>query len=129
MYPLRNVVPLRRWVLSAGTIIARGCFKYGHAHWALMIVPGLSSFRVVYFVFHPPIRLHRVGKFADSSYGTYLYAFSIQQLIVFEFGPRLTPWTLSVSATVLPLFAGIASWHESVKPFWKLKNNPQEATS
>lgn len=49
------------------------------------------------------------GKYGDPSYGIYIYAFPIQQLIVYYLKPSL--WFLLISATTGAMFFGYLSWH------------------
>ena len=51
----------------------------------------------------------RVG--GDYSYGVYLYAFPIQQLMTMHFGGAMSPLLNFAIATPLALFCGILSWH------------------
>jgi peptidoglycan/LPS O-acetylase OafA/YrhL len=79
---------------------------------------------IIYFLaFSPAIPLRRFGKFGDFSYGTYLYAFPIQQyfartdLSIY----RYTLLHLFLS-TLFALLAGAISWHLVEKHFLKFKS-------
>lgn len=66
--------------------------------------------------------LSRFGRFGDPSYGMYLYAFPVQQSLVYLSGNQigfvaLTFWT---TAIVIPL--GMLSWHMLEKPALSLKS-------
>lgn len=50
-----------------------------------------------------------LGKIGDFSYGLYIYAFPIQQLLVFYFKNNLTIWTYMLSATVVTSIFAILS--------------------
>jgi peptidoglycan/LPS O-acetylase OafA/YrhL len=70
--------------------------------------------------------LGRIGTIAirrDLSYGIYLYAFPIQQLVISWLGGRLGVPPLLVFAIALPLTAGcaMASWHLVEEPCLRLK--------
>ncbi|MFT3788727.1 MAG: acyltransferase [Tepidisphaeraceae bacterium] len=60
-----------------------------------------------------------VTRFGDWSYGTYLYAFPIQQLLVFYNGGRMNPLWLCAIALPLSLLAGALSWHAVERWFVK----------
>jgi peptidoglycan/LPS O-acetylase OafA/YrhL len=57
----------------------------------------------------------------DYSYGIYIYAFPVGQIVVYFFGKSLEVWSLALvtAATTLPL--AMASWYLIEKPFLKLK--------
>ena len=50
-----------------------------------------------------------LGKIGDFSYGLYIYAFPIQQLLVFYLKNNLTIWTYMLSATVVTSVFAILS--------------------
>jgi peptidoglycan/LPS O-acetylase OafA/YrhL len=54
--------------------------------------------------------LRRITGLGDPSYGTYIYAYPIQQLFVHL---RLAPneWVLFAEATVVSVIVGYLSWH------------------
>jgi peptidoglycan/LPS O-acetylase OafA/YrhL len=65
--------------------------------------------------------LHRVGRFGDLSYGLYIYAFPVQQTLIWRFGNEYS-WTsvlaMTLGTTVLLAFA---SWHLIEKPALRFK--------
>ena len=70
--------------------------------------------------------LRRAGRFGDISYGLYIYAFPVQQSMIWLFGDRL-PWgvvlLLTMATTALLAFA---SWHSVEKRALRLK--PRRST-
>ncbi len=54
-------------------------------------------------------RLARIGGGIDISYGLYLYAWPVQNLIVQRAGD-IAPWALTLAATVIAGLLGLASW-------------------
>jgi peptidoglycan/LPS O-acetylase OafA/YrhL len=65
-------------------------------------------------------RLARAVRLNDLSYGTYLYAFPIQQAIV-SVGPQLSPAGLTMAATLPTLAAAWLSWRLIEGPALSLK--------
>lgn len=66
--------------------------------------------------------ISRAGRFGDFSYGLYLYAFPVQQLVIFV-APEL-PFAVSVLfALVATLALAIASWHLVEKQALRLKGS------
>jgi peptidoglycan/LPS O-acetylase OafA/YrhL len=53
----------------------------------------------------------KTSRWGDWSYGLYLYAFPIQQLIVWTSGGSMNPWLLLAISLPASLVAGALSWH------------------
>jgi peptidoglycan/LPS O-acetylase OafA/YrhL len=58
----------------------------------------------------------------DLSYGLYLYAFPIQQLVLLWFGYNINVWLHILLSTFFSLFFAFLSWKFVEKPFLKMKN-------
>jgi peptidoglycan/LPS O-acetylase OafA/YrhL len=65
---------------------------------------------------------HRFGRFGDFSYGTYLYGWLVQQLLVWYAGPRLTPLWLFAAAVPISVGLAFGSWHLVEHPALRLKD-------
>ena len=68
--------------------------------------------------------LRNFGKYGDFSYGMYIYAFPIQQTLVYFLKPRINLLEFSLLSFFITLIIGIASWHLIEKQFLKLKKVP-----
>lgn len=77
---------------------------------------------LIWIALEPRIPLQDWGKLGDFSYGIYIYAFPIQQLLVKFYGSLLNPYTLFVAAMLLTLPVAVCSWHFIERPFLRLKN-------
>ncbi len=88
------------------------------------LLPIFGSYVLLYLAYEPRLLKVRVGRGVDLSYGIYLYAWPVQQLIVQGFGSALNPYTLSIAA--LAVSAGFAwlSWRFVEQPFLRLKRRP-----
>jgi peptidoglycan/LPS O-acetylase OafA/YrhL len=75
------------------------------------LFPIAGAYLVFYLAFAPQLNLRRAGRFGDFSYGTYLYAFPIMQLLMRSIGHPVAPLFLFACATPLTLLAAIASWY------------------
>jgi peptidoglycan/LPS O-acetylase OafA/YrhL len=65
--------------------------------------------------------LRRAGRFGDMSYGLYIYAFPVQQTMIWLYKDKL-PWGAVLALTVLSTFAlAFASWHLVEKTALRLK--------
>ena len=81
------------------------------------VFPLAGTYLLFWFGFHPTLRLEGLTRWGDFSYGTYLYGFPIQQLLVHLFPGRFTGWTLFACALPLTLALGALSWHGVEKHF------------
>ena len=108
-YEFRERIPLHwKGALAAAAALAAGCwFSFG---WTLLF-PFAGTYLLFWFAFTPAVRFHRFGRLGDFSYGTYLYAFPIEQLIVQAAGHPLRPALLFLYATPLTLLAAAGSWY------------------
>jgi peptidoglycan/LPS O-acetylase OafA/YrhL len=70
---------------------------------------------LVYLAFVPRGAIRQYNRLGDYSYGTYLYAFPLQQLLV-ALNPGITNAPLMIGSWVLTMLAAIASWHWVEKP-------------
>jgi peptidoglycan/LPS O-acetylase OafA/YrhL len=77
---------------------------------------------VLFFVAYCGITpLERWGRWGDFSYGLYLYAFPIQQLLVMWSRERFSPLGLFVLVTGLTLPMAVVSWYLVERPCLRLK--------
>jgi peptidoglycan/LPS O-acetylase OafA/YrhL len=80
-----------------------------------------GGYVLFWFAFAVPAPiLAKIGAKTDLSYGIYLYAWPIQNLIVW-FDPVISPMTLSILATVAAALVALASWRFVEKPAMSLK--------
>lgn len=89
--------------------------------------PLAGAYVLFWLGFSPSIRLHEWAKRGDFSYGMYLYAFPLQQLIIHWVRPShpLLLFALSLPASVA---MGALSWHGVEKWFLKrLRKSPAPA--
>jgi peptidoglycan/LPS O-acetylase OafA/YrhL len=112
------------------TIFLAACYAPVGHKWQKILAeaafPAAMSYTVFYFSFSDTIRLRRVASYGDFSYGTYLFAFPIQQMLVSSF---LLPFPVFVGASLLlSLLAGFLSWNLVEKWFLSRRNHPQRIT-
>lgn len=121
-YRLRAHLRLTRsWILSAcGLLIAAASLPHG---WPLLF-PVVGAYLVLVIAYSPSIRLHGWNRFGDFSYGTYLYAFPIQQLVVHWAGHPMAPWRLFCTATPITVCCAALSWHGVEKWFLAKSHRP-----
>jgi len=114
------IIPRSSWLaLLSGVVLIAGLFSAPAAELTLAIAGGYLLF---WFGFLSLPHLARFNKLPDVSYGVYLYAWPIQKLLLRAY-PEMSPWTLCVTASLLSVIAGIASWYAVEKPFMRLKHS------
>jgi peptidoglycan/LPS O-acetylase OafA/YrhL len=86
-------------------------------HGMLIAMPLAVAYLILCFARSNSVRLHEFGKYGDFSYGTYLYAFPIQQLVMSEFRRPVSWEVLFVISTPLAIIAAAVSWHLVEKHF------------
>jgi peptidoglycan/LPS O-acetylase OafA/YrhL len=85
------------------------------------LLPLTGTYVLLYLAYEPRLLRVPIGRGVDLSYGIYLYAWPVQQLVVQGFGGWLNPWTLSVTALVLSGGLAWLSWTLVERPFLALK--------
>jgi peptidoglycan/LPS O-acetylase OafA/YrhL len=86
-----------------------------------------GGYLVFWLAFAKWLKLSRFGKFGDFSYGIYLYAFPIQQLLRQWIGGRLNAYELFAIAWPASVVAGILSWHLVERHFLKTSHSTRPA--
>ncbi|WBS04204.1 acyltransferase [Pseudoduganella sp. SL102] len=79
-----------------------------------------GCYALIYLAKKPSAFLNRFNALPDVSYGTYLYAWPIQKLLVWYF-PGMSPWLVFAIAAPAALALGAASWFAIEKPALKFK--------
>jgi peptidoglycan/LPS O-acetylase OafA/YrhL len=91
---------------------------------AALAIPTLGGFLIFWFAFLPNTpRLNAVNRSTDVSYGTYLYAWPVQMLVVRYF-PGISPVSVLLIATFFSVALAFLSWSCIEQPFLSLKRAP-----
>ena len=88
-----------------------------------LVAPTIAYF-VFYVAFSAHLPLHRAAAFGDFSYGAYLYAYPIQQMLQASIGPFIGLPEFMALAMFLSLLAGVLSWHLVEKHFMRRRVKP-----
>jgi len=99
---------LRNPLMFAALVILIASFFVSHA--LVVTLPVCGSYLLLGVAYLPLLRPLNLARFGDFSYGTYLYAFPIQQLIVKFAGGTMAPVKLFLLATPLSVGVGALSW-------------------
>jgi peptidoglycan/LPS O-acetylase OafA/YrhL len=111
-------MPRSRWyaLLSAAIILAALFLQRG----LTLVWPIAGTYLIFYFAFCGPTFVSTIGRRNDVSYGVYLYAFPVQQLLN-QLYPSLGPYSHIVVAVPLAIVFGWASWLLVERPAMLLK--------
>jgi peptidoglycan/LPS O-acetylase OafA/YrhL len=117
-YLYRDSIRLNHWgaVVSVCAMAIACVIPLGYT----LLFPVFGTYFLMYLAFWGRLPLHRVMRFGDLSYGTYLYAFPIQQLVVQHLELRNSPMRLFFTATPLILATAAASWFSVERPALRL---------
>jgi len=121
LYAFRDTIKFdgRVAAVGAAALLATLMVRRGPVYVWPLAVPYLTF----WFAFHPRIKLWRTTQRlgGDYSYGMYLYAFPIQQLLVLWFAAG-RPLVLFGLATPLTFAAAVLSWRLVERPFLRRKH-------
>lgn len=118
MYRDKIKVSFRYFIVSLVLLLTAGTFGF-----LIIAFPILGSYIILYTAFNKKIKLHNFSKHGDFSYGVYIYAFPIQQLIVYMSNYTINPYLLFLIALPIIFVFSILSWHLIEKQCLKLKNS------
>lgn len=107
------------WHLIPALILlsmALAVLNYGYA--ALYI---LLPFFVISLGLQSTPVLRRFGRYGDFSYGIYIYAFMVQQLVASNIGKNQPYWLALLASTIFTLACAFLSWHLIEQPALGLK--------
>jgi len=86
-----------------------------------MTLTVFGAYILFYVAFSRTLRLHHFAKYGDFSYGLYLYAFPVQQLLVEHFRHSFNAVTLFLAAWAVTFCLAVLSWKFVEQPFMKMK--------
>jgi peptidoglycan/LPS O-acetylase OafA/YrhL len=108
-YLYRDRIPVRINLLAiAAGIIAVSCLL-GRGMW--LTLPLCGNYLLFSVAFSSRVRFYGFARRGDLSYGTYLYGWPIQQLLMLHFTPYLNPYSLFLIALALASACAFVSWH------------------
>jgi peptidoglycan/LPS O-acetylase OafA/YrhL len=121
MYVFRDTAVMRPNLLFAAMAVVAGVFLARSASAVEPLLIAITSYAVISFCLSSTPLIRDFGRFGDISYGVYLYAFPIQQMIAAKLHNSIG----FVQSTALALLATYAaaffSWHLLEKQTLKLK--------
>jgi peptidoglycan/LPS O-acetylase OafA/YrhL len=120
----RERIPRSKWLVLICVTLLIAAARIEHA--PLFAFPIAGTY-LLFFIAFTPVGLERFGKYGDFSYGIYLYAYPIQQLLVQKLGIT-SPLLLFGYSLVLSILAGMVSWYAVERWFLRAKRKraPQD---
>ena len=106
LWRYRDSAPRRWWLVGAGLLLLAG----GAGTWAAPVLLHLVlPYLVLWLALTPPVAAGLLRRLGDVSYGTYLYAFPVQQSLLAVFGAGMGPAGLALTALPVALGCGVLS--------------------
>lgn len=114
-----NIILKKRYmIVSVALLIFFAFIGYGFRN--IFIICG--GYLIFYLAFNSEIKFYNFAKYGDLSYGLYIYAFLIQQIIMSKFPwLYLNPVGLFWRALIITLIIAFISWHLIEKTCLKYK--------
>ena len=120
----RDRVPMdKRWFAAAAGVLLAGAVWPRAFFW---VYPPTIAYIVLYLAYVPGGFIRGFNRLGDYSYGIYIYAFPVQQMLVASF-PGIPVAQMFVGASVFTLALAIFSWHLVEKPMLARKGGAAHA--
>jgi len=104
----------KRYAVAALAVVILSYFvPYGPQ----VALPTVGAYALLALAYAPRLNFLRLGRYGDFSFGVYLYAFPIEQILEMKAHGNLTPWDLFVLAVPITLGMGALSWFGVEKRF------------
>ena len=116
MYIYRNNIPLHFGILFL--LLYASWISYSSSYF-LIVFSFLLAYSVLYFAYVPIVK-NNEKYLMDISYGLYIYAFPIQQLLVYYY-PEIRPYPLFWTSAFITTLIAILSWKYLEEPMLKFK--------
>jgi len=107
-----------RWLAGVSLVALAVTLHHGLS----LTLPLFGTYLLLYAAFSRTLKVQSFGRHGDISYGLYLYAFPVQQLLVMRWQHSLTPATLFLAALPCTCLLAAASWRWIERPFLALKS-------
>jgi peptidoglycan/LPS O-acetylase OafA/YrhL len=117
LYLHRSAIVLSGWALIGGAIVVALCA--GHGMTFGLAYSLVLPYAMVCFAYLPRGKILAYNRLGDYSYGTYIYAYPVQQSLM-AMRPHLGPIPLFGSSLAITLAIAVLSWHLIEKPATKL---------
>ena len=110
-----------RWPVRATLVLGLGAFPLIAFHQAYLVCVVAVPYAAIALGRSDLPLLRRAGRWGDPSYGLYIYAFPVQQVVVQQLGSDLGFVATLVLCTLVTTVFAYASWHGVERPALQLK--------
>lgn len=117
-YLYRKHIKLNGFIALLSLIILILTARNGYFEYSLSVA---GTYLIFYFAFASKVKFYNFGKYGDFSYGIYIYAFPIQQIMTQAFNNQITPLENFLLSFPVTLIIAIISWHMIEKQALKYK--------
>ncbi len=107
------------WMCVTGVLLS-WFWQHGN-HWFDILGAAWLSYALLVFGFHHYFKFLDVGRFGDFSYGVYLYAFPVQQILIHFYKDQLNGWLVALLTLLITLPIDALSWYGLEKPALRWK--------
>ena len=126
LFMFRESVPMAgRWALLAAIVLSIAFFRGG----LCAAMPWAGAYLLIYLACLRGLRLENFCRHGDFSYGLYIFACPIQQLLLHYIGPDIPVRWLFALAYLPALTLAVLSWHLVEAPALALKPRPSRPPS
>lgn len=112
-----NIVLNPAWAIGC-LIILLFTMKFGHFKGAFLF---FGSYLILFIGYFGKGKLSKVSKYGDLSYGVYIYAFPIQQIVQWKLNNQTSAFHNSIISIPIVLVLAFLSWHLIEKQALKFK--------
>lgn len=126
IFLLRQQVP---WRADLAIVLAIAVCTSAGTDWGIYVIFIALPYLVLYVAQMNLGPLSGFGKYGDFSYGLYIFAFPVQQIVISLSPPGVSIGTVFVASTIPTLLCAILSWHLVESPVlrWNQKRLAQQA--
>jgi peptidoglycan/LPS O-acetylase OafA/YrhL len=119
LYTFRHNIPMSKQFAMLSIIVL-----YLSTSLGIMkeLFPIFGAYLVIYFSYAPIWKISSFSKYGDFSYGMYIFAFPVQQIITYLHGGKMSPVLNMLESFIVTLFIAMLSWHLVEKRALSLKN-------
>ncbi|MFJ4251380.1 Peptidoglycan/LPS O-acetylase OafA/YrhL, contains acyltransferase and SGNH-hydrolase domains [Pseudomonas helmanticensis] len=118
LWKYKDIVPFKGSIAAMCLVVLLIGSRFGYTNLALFIA---LPYLLMYLAYRRPVCVDGMRKLGDLSYGTYLFAFPIQQALVSISHKSINGWWLAIAASVLSMGLAWFSWRYIEKPAMQFK--------